>query len=445
MAHAPRPKAGVFAVRQAPVLLHNLRAALTGGDLRSYQPQRDYLKLISTGDKAAVADKFGLRAGGPWLWRLKDRIDRKFMARFGDYPAMPAPALPANALPGLAEVIGPKPLCGGCGAKLGGPALAGALAALPLPARADVLSGRGDDAAILRTAAGVQVITTDHLRSFTHDPRMMARIAALHALGDIWAMGAAPQAALAQIILPRMSEAKAAETLAEVMAEAAATFAEAGADVVGGHSSVGAELTIGFTVTGLAPRALTKGGARPGDALILTKAIGSGTIMAAEMAMARLPGLILGETVAAALAAMTQSSGPAAALLAPVAHAMTDVTGFGLAGHLLEMLDASGCGAQLQATAIPLLPGALDLAAAGESSSLAPANRALTVGRLGLPEGPLRALLHDPQTGGGLLAAVPADLAAGLVAALRAAGFAAAQIGHVTAGSPRILIVQSND
>lgn len=441
MAHAPRPKAGVFAVRQAPVLLHNLRASLTGGTLRSYQPQRDYLKLISTGDKAAVADKFGLRAGGPWLWRLKDRIDRKFMARFGDYPAMPTPALPANALPGLAEVIGPKPLCGGCGAKLGGQALAGALAALPHPARADVLSGRGDDAAILRAAGGVQVLTTDHLRSFTHDPRLMARIAALHALGDIWAMGAAPQAALAQIILPRMAEAKAAETLAEVMAEAAATFAEAGADVVGGHSSVGAELTIGFTVTGLALRALTKGGARSGDALILTKAIGSGTIMAAEMAMARLPGLILGEAVAAALTAMTQSSGPAAALLAPVARAMTDVTGFGLAGHLLEILDASGCGAQLQAAAIPVLPGALDLAAAGESSSLAPANRALTLGRLSLPEGPLRALLHDPQTGGGLLAAVPADLAEGLVADLRAAGFAAAQIGHLIAGPPRIEVV----
>jgi selenide,water dikinase len=445
MAHAPRPKAGVFAVRQAPVLFHNLHAALTGARLRAYHPQRDYLKLVSTGDKAAVADKFGLRAGGPWLWRLKDRIDRKFMAMFGDFPTMPAPALPANAVPGLAEAMGPKPLCGGCGAKLGGPALAGALAGLPQPARADVLSGRGDDAAILRAAQGVQVITTDHLRSFTHDPRLMARIAALHAIGDIWAMGAAPQAALAQVILPRMSDAKSAETLAEVMAEAAATFAEAGADVVGGHSSVGGELTIGFTVTGLAPRALTKGGAQPNDALILTKPIGTGTIMAAEMAMARVPGLILGEAVVGAMASMTQSSGPAAALLAPFTHAMTDVTGFGLAGHLLEILDASGCAAQLQAAAIPLLPGAMELAAAGESSSLAPANRALTVGRLMLPEGPLRALLHDPQTGGGLLAAVPADQAEGVVERLRAAGYDAARIGQVVAGSPRIEVIQSND
>ncbi len=445
LSYAPRPKAGVFAVRQAPVLLHNLCAVLTGGTLHAYRPQRDYLKLVSTGDKGAVADKFGLRAGGPWLWRLKDRIDRKFMAKFGDFPAMEAPALPATALPGLTEAIGPKPLCGGCGAKLGGAALAGALSSLPAPARADVLSGRGDDAAILRAEGGVQVITTDHLRSFTPDARLMARIAATHALGDIWAMGAAPQAALAQVILPRLSDEKAAGMLAEVMTEAAAIFAEAGADVVGGHSSVGAELTIGFTITGLANRALTKGGARPGDALIVTKAIGTGTIMAAEMAMARLPGLILGESVAAALTSMAQSSGPAAAILSPVAHAMTDVTGFGLAGHLLEMLDASGAAAQLDTAAIPILPGALDLAVAGEGSSLAPANRALTVGRLLLPEGALRALLHDPQTSGGLLAAVPADQAADVVNRLRGAGYAAARIGQILSGAPRIEPIQSND
>jgi len=306
MAHAPRPKAGVFAVRQAPVLYHNLRAVLTEGRLRPYRPQRDYLKLVSTGGQAAVADKFGLRSGGGWLWRIKDRIDRRFMAKFADYPVMSAPALPDPQVAGLAEAMGDKPLCGGCGAKLAPGALAAALAGLPSPVRADVLSGRGDDAAVLRAAGGVQVMTTDHLRAFTADARLMARIAAVHALGDVWAMGAAPQAALAQVVLPRMAPDLAAAELAEVMEEAAAVFAAAGADVVGGHSSVGAELTIGFTVTGLAGHAVGKGGARPGDALILTKALGTGTVMAAEMAMARLPGLILGEAVAATLAQMGQ-------------------------------------------------------------------------------------------------------------------------------------------
>ena len=175
-----------------------------------------------------------------------------------------------------------------------------------------VAAGRGG-----RAGQGVQVITTDHLRALTEDPRLMARIAANHALGDIFAMGARPQAALAQVILPRLSERLGARTLAEIMDEASRVFAEAGADIVGGHSSTGAELTIGFTVTGLAERVIAKSGARPGDVLILTKPLGSGTVLAAEMAMARLPGLILGEAVAACYSSMASSLAPAARALAP--------------------------------------------------------------------------------------------------------------------------------
>lgn len=439
LSHAPRPKAGVFAVREAPILTHNLRAALTGGAMRPYQPQRDYLKLVSTGGKGAVADKFGLRSGGGWLWRLKDHIDRKFMAMFDAASAMVQPLPPGPHVDGLIEAMGPKPLCGGCGAKLGAAGLATALKGLPEPTRADVLSGRGDDAAVLQTVkgAGVQVISTDHLRSFTEDARLMARIAALHALGDIFAMGAKPQAALAQVILPRMSEPLAARTLAEIMSEAAAVFAAEGADVVGGHSSQGAELTIGFTVTGLADRPITKAGARPGDALILTKPLGSGTIMAAEMAMTRLPGLILGEAVAAALHSMSTSSGAAAALLAPHAHAMTDVTGFGLSGHLLEICQASNCGAIIDLSALQLLPGAEALAAAGEASSLAPANRAACLGRvLGPLTTPRAALTFDPQTCGGLLAAVDPAVVQRLLATLPNTRL----IGHITEGPTTVTL-----
>ena len=438
--HAPRPKAGVFAVRAAPILLHNLRASLQGQPLHRFAPQRDYLKLISTGGKSAVAEKWGVPLQGPWLWRLKDRIDRAFMAKFEDFPRVALPAVPQDAVPGLAAAMGDGPLCGGCGAKLGAHDLAAALQALPQPKRADVLSGRGDDAAILRAAAGgVQVITTDHLRSFSHDPRLMARIAAIHATGDIWAMGATPQVALAQITLPRLSAQKSAEMLAEIMNEAAAVFGAVGADVVGGHTSVGAELTIGFTVTGLAARAITKAGAVPGDVLILTKPLGSGTIMAAEMAMARVPGLIIGDAVAQAYAVMGQSLAQASAVLSPQAHAMTDVTGFGLAGHLMEILDASGAGAVLDAAAIPLMPGAALLAVAGAASSLAPSNRAATAGRIsGTCDDAMRALLHDPQTAGGLLAAVPAGQAIFLLAALQAAGEEAAIIGEIVAGPAHI-------
>ena len=435
LSYAPRPKAGVFAVREAPILHHNLRAALTGGAMTRYQPQRDYLKLVSTGGRGAVADKFGLRFGGAWLWRVKDRIDRNFMAMFTEGAAMAQPLPPAPRVAGLVEAMGPKPLCGGCGAKLGAAGLASALATLPAPTRPDVLSGRGDDAAILRAATGVQVITTDHLRALTDDPRLMARIAANHALGDIFAMGAKPQAALAQVILPRLSETLGARTLAEIMDEAAKVFAQAGADIVGGHSSTGAELTIGFTVTGLADRPITKAGAQPGDVLILTKALGSGTIMAAEMALTRLPGVILGEAVATCLALMSESLAPAASALAPIAYAMTDVTGFGLAGHLLEICEASNTGATLRLADLPLLPAAEALAAAGEASSLAPHNRAACLGRITGDLTSVRAaLMFDPQTCGGLLAAVPASAAPALLARLPSARI----IGTVTAGPPHL-------
>ena len=446
LTHAPRPKAGVYAVRAAPVLLANLRATLTGDALQSFQPQRDYLKLISLGDRSALADKWGLRSGGAWLWRMKDRIDRRFMAKFADYPAMPAPALPLPAVVGLADALGDKPLCGGCGAKVGSAGLAAMMQALPPPQRAEVVAGAGDDAAILRTDHGVQVLTTDHLRSFTCDPRLMAELTAIHALGDIWAMGAQPQVALAQVILPRLSPTLQARTLAEVMGAACAVFAKAGADVVGGHTSQGAELTLGFTVTGLATRALTKAGAQVGDALILTKPLGSGTILAAEMAMAQVPPLMLGEVVAACFAQMRRPLGPASAILAPHAHAMTDVTGFGLAGHVMEMMDASATGAQLWLDAVPLMMGAEALADLGEHSSLAPANRAALLGRIGGAglASARGALLFDPQTCGGLLASVPWDEAEGLTAQLHAAGdVSAALIGRVTAGPVEICLSDS--
>jgi selenide, water dikinase len=448
MAEAPRPKAGVFAVRQAPYLFHNLRAALSGAALQRYRPQRDYLKLISTGEKVAVADKAGLRLEGAWLWRWKDGIDRKFMAKFEDYPAARPRPMPPEAPAGLAEALGAKPLCGGCGAKVGGAILTDALRQIAAPRRPDVLSGPGDDAAILRHGMGVQVLTTDHLRAFTADPALMARITATHALGDIWAMGAAPQTALSQITLPKLGPELQADMLAEIMAASAEVFGAAGADIVGGHTSIGAELTIGFTVTGVAERVVQKSGARLGDAIVLTKPIGTGAVLAAEMAAARIPGLLLGEAVAACFASQLRSLAGASRLLAPVAGAMTDVTGFGLAGHLLEILEASGAegqgvGADLFLDQVPILRGAEAVARAGHASSLAPANRGAAVGRMRYRDSAKAALLFDPQTAGGLLATVPAAQAADLVAQLRAQGEEAAVIGRITDQAGRLTVLEA--
>ena len=432
LAFAPRPKAGVYAVRAAPVLAANLTAALAGGPRRVFRPQRDYLKLISLGKKDAVAEKAGAALSGPWVWRLKDRIDRKFMDKLNHLQPMAAPPLPPRVARGVRDEIAGKPmLCGGCGAKVGPAALEAALAGLPPPPPA-LTCAPGDDAALLAIGGETQVLTTDHLAAVTGDPALMARIAALHAMGDIWAMGATPEAALAQITLPRMSEALQARTLSEIMEAASTAFTEAGAAIAGGHTTQGAELSIGFTVTGRAPaRPIGLDGARPGHALILTRPLGSGVLLAADMALeAR------GDDLAALFETMTQPQGDAAARLAG-AHAMTDITGFGLAGHVLNIARASGVRAEIDLDAIPLYRGAAELAARGVRSSIWRANRA-AAGDLALPDRPEADLLFDPQTAGGLLAAVPTEEADDLVAALEGLGHRAARIGTLAAGKPAI-------
>lgn len=419
----PRPKAGVYAVREAPVLFDNLRARLSGGDLRAYKPQKDYLKLISLGGQAAIAEKFGTARQGPLLWKLKNHIDRKFMNQFVGLSPMVLPDVPLTAADGLKEALGDQPLCGGCGAKVGRGALQSVLQGLPDAGRDDVLSGPGDDAAVLQTGDVRQVLTTDHLRAVVDDPVLMTRIAAVHALGDVWAMGATPQAATATVILPRMTHALQERTLAEITAAAHEEMTAAGAAIVGGHTSQGDELTVGFTVTGLLERPpITLAGAKPGDALILTKPIGSGVIMAAEMRCKA-----AGADVAACLALMVQGQAGAAAIL-KAARAMTDVTGFGLAGHLAGMCAASGVGATVRLGDVPVMQGALDLAAAGVRSSLFAQNRAGHAA----PDSAVADLMFDPQTAGGLLAAVDADAVDTLLDALGQAGYHAARIGETT-------------
>ncbi|MEO0829410.1 MAG: selenide, water dikinase SelD, partial [Pseudomonadota bacterium] len=339
---APRPKAGVFAVRQAPILHHNFRADLTGQERRAFKPQKRFLKLISLGGKDALAEGYGLTPSGPWLWRLKDRIDVAFMDKLAKLPAMPAPTLPKARAEGVAHLAEGQPPCAGCGAKVSSQTLDTVLRGLPAPKRQDVASLPGDDAALLRIGGAEQVITTDHLRAFTDDPVTFARLAAIHALGDIWAMGAQPQAALANVTLPYMAAPMQASTLRDVMESLAQVMRREGADLVGGHTTNGAEFTIGLTITGLVDgKATGLEGAAPGDALVLTKPIGSGTILAADM-----QALAPGDVVQAAFETMGMGQSRAASLLSLVATAMTDVTGFGLAGHLLRLCKASGTGAQ---------------------------------------------------------------------------------------------------
>ncbi|UOA33420.1 Selenide, water dikinase [Sulfitobacter sp. DSM 110093] len=431
MEATPRPKAGVFAVRAAPVLHDNLRAALSGGARRAFKPQKHYLKLISLGGKSAVAERNGLALGGALLWHWKDRIDRKFMDQLDDLPAMKSEAPIGRLALGVQDALAGKPLCGGCGAKVGGAVLGDLLAKMQPRVTGDIVTGAGDDAAILRQpGGGFQVMSTDHLRSFIEDPALMTRIAAVHALGDVWAMGAKPQVALSSIIMRRMSPALQARTLREIAAAAEAVMGAAGAQIVGGHTTMGAELTIGFTVTGTRDEMpIGVGGAQPGDVLMLTRPIGAGVILAGHMA-----GNAPGRVVAEALRVMATPQAREAEILAS-AHAMTDVTGFGLAGHVQAICRASGLAAELWADAIPLYPGAQTLSDQGVASSL------LSVNQADAPisaAGPVSPLLHDPQTAGGLLAALSEPAAQAAQERLEAEGLTGHIIGRLEAGASAI-------
>ena len=426
MANGLLPKAGVFAVRAAPILHHNMRATLTGRKRNHWKPQKKYLKLISVGEKSAIAEKMGVAIAGRLMWLWKNKIDRAFMKRLRDFPEMVAPTVTSELAAGVAEILATKPLCGGCGAKVGRGILSTALNNIAQPTH-NVLTGVGDDAAVLRQPNGeFQVISTDHLRSFIDDPELMTRIALVHALGDIWAMGAQPQVGLASIVLPQMSASLQQRTLLEITQVATEVLGAAGAQLVGGHTTMGAELTIGFTVTGTSKNMpLTVAGAKPGDVLILTRPIGSGVILAADMA-----GQADGRDVAATLAIMAQMQDREAEVLSPVAHAMTDVTGFGLAGHVHAICKASGLDASLFQDAIPIYSGARELSDAGVSSTLMPANSSDTP-----LNGAHDALLYDPQTAGGLLAAVPKKQSAAVIEALIGQGCTGHIIGHLTTGT----------
>lgn len=442
IAFGPRrlPKSGVYAVRAGPVLAENIRRVLTGKRLTPFRPQRDAMYLISTGDGGAVGTRNGFSFAGRWVWRWKDWIDRRFMRRFNDLPEMAA-AAPEAAYSladkaAIAEISTAAMRCGGCGAKVGATVLSRALGGLEPTARPDIVVGLDapDDAAILDTGGPqLSVHTVDYFRAMVDDPYSFGKIAANHALGDIFAMGAEPQSALAIATLPYGLEAKVEADLTAMMAGANETLGAAGCALVGGHTSEGAELALGFAVTGLAggDRVLRKGGMQPGDMLILTKPIGTGTLLAADMR-----GKAKARWVMAAIAQMTQSSAAAATILAQHgATAATDVTGFGLLGHLAEMVKPSGVDAALDLAHIPLLEGVRETLALGIFSSMQPQNVRLRRVIRNLDEAARAELypaLFDPQTAGGLLASVPHEQAADCLAALRAARYAdAAIIGEV--------------
>lgn len=451
LVETPLEKAGVFAVRMAKPLTENLQRFLRGEKLEDYRPQSTWLALIGTGNQYAVASKGGIGFSGAWVWKWKDWIDRRFMRKFTEFPDMSASSRSGANAPSGANAIATHGLalnndeaqqaisaiamrCGGCGAKVGTTVLSRALGALKPVERPDVLVGlhAPDDAAIVRVPSGKAMVhTVDFFRAFVDDPYVFGRIAANHALGDIFAMGGEPQTATAVVTVPPGLESKVEELLFQMMSGAVDVLNAAGCALVGGHTGEGKELALGFAINGLIDEslqsAMIKGGLTPGDAVILTKPFGTGTLFAAlPQAKAR------GRWIQNALRVMQQSNQAGARCLQRHgAKACTDLTGFGLLGHLVEMTKPSGVDVELWLNALPLLDGAVECVEAGVFSSLQPANvrlrRAIRNPDAFVTD-PRYALLFDPQTAGGLLASVPGEQAAACIAALQSAGYESACI-----------------
>jgi selenide,water dikinase len=308
------------------------------------------------------------------------------------------------------------------------------------PSDPDLLVGfdTSDDAAVYRLRPDLAiVVTTDFFTPIVDDPFDWGRIAATNALSDVYAMGGTPLLALNLVAWPR--EGLPFDLLARVLDGGAAVMRDAGALIAGGHSIDDAEPKYGLAVVGTVhpDRVLTNAGARPGDALVLTKPIGLGVISTALKRDAAPDALVA--TAVAVMTTLNAGARDAAAEIGAAVHAATDITGFGLLGHLREMCAGSGVSAEIDATAVPVIDGVRDLLAAGMVAGGTQRNHAFvsdTVDFGALSESE-QMLLADAQTSGGLLLAVDPDAVDALVAACtRNQTLAAAVIGRTTPGDP---------
>ena len=408
IADADLPKAGVYAVRQGPVLWENIRRTIRQQRLQVYRPQTSFLKLLNMGDGRAVGEWRGISFAGHWVMKLKNYIDRKFM---DNYQLLPDQMSMPDEM-----------LCRGCGCKLGSNPLA---AGLGLP------ESERDDATIIRGSrpsksddrtdganSDTILVTTDFFSAPFEDAWLTGRIAAIHAASDLYAMGAAPFAAEAVVVLPEGDSTTQQQMLHDVLAGARREFDHMGAKITGGHTITGPRWEIGFTVFGrpLKQHLFRKQETRAGDRLLLTQPLGSGVLMAAHRRgqcrhtdfRSMLEFMLCGSRLAAEIAVDCGVRGG------------TDVTGYGLLGHLQEML-AADQSAQLSFDAVPLMPGAQEVADRGIVSTLLPSNRSFLKSVVSERSESLDLFL-DPQTCGGLLLSVPNAKVAGLLDRFTAAG-----------------------
>jgi selenide,water dikinase len=415
----PRPPAAVPAARAGALLAANLRRAAGGRRLRRWRAQPDALAMLGLGDGRALAWRNGLAVAGWAVWRWKDWIDRRWMRRYQE-PIAPAVAQEAMCGSGRDTKIGAEVLAGRLGHRHS--------ADLPTGFTAPA------EPAVMQPPPGFAVVqSVEHFRVFIDDPFLFGEISATHALSELHAMGVRPWSALAVATVRCGSDEKMRAELADMLQGASQVLAADGCALVGGQSTEAAEPSLAFAITGLADpaRLLGKSGLRPGNLLVLTKPLGSGIVLAGHMR-----GLARTEWLQAAIASMRKSNAAASRILCEFgATACTDVTCLGLAGHLFEMLQASQVAAVVWPDEVPVLPGALELAAHGVESTLASQNRKM-LQQAGADAH--TAVILDPQTSGGLLAGIAEERTEACAQALHRAGLPSTIIGVVESGDGTI-------
>ncbi len=407
MDHSPRPKAGVYAVRQGPYLFNNLISACLNKPLKQFKPQSGFLSLIALGDKKATGHKGKWSFTGSWVWNWKDNIDRKFMTMLNKLPelkmthsdkSIPAPLL---NLSDTHSELNPKKRCAACGAKV------------PASVLQEVLSEiyeeqyvSPEDAATIDVVGESLLQTVDQLKAPIDNPYLFGRMAAIHAMSDLYACNAKPTSAQAMLNLPFAGTSIQKQELRLLLAGILEEFNKAHVTLAGGHTSESLETSIGLVINGeLTNQSFNKTGVQSGQVLVLTKPLGTGVLLAAHM-QNKLSGHYWNSLFDSILLSNQQSAQHLSDIGVTVA---TDVTGFGLLGHLKEMLAQSGCRIDLDLDAIPVLPGAKEAIKDGIKSSLTLENLK-SVQQLNINkevfEWEYIHLLVDPQTSGGLLAAV---------------------------------------
>ncbi len=412
----PRAKAGVFAVRAAKPLYRNIRRYVSAQSLKPIKLQKDHLLILTLGDKRAIAIRRGFSVEGNWVWAWKRKIDQKFMAKFQKLKA-PMPLMKAEPM-----------RCQGCGAKFEGSGLRAVIKSLQ-KAYPNTLpeGGAADDVAVIEVPHVSQLLQSlDFITAFIDDPYIFGRIAANHAANDIFAKGVSMQSALALANLPHKTQASGRSDLLQLMGGVLEQLSLSHSVLLGGHSSETTQLGLGLQVQAWVQGAWKrKQGLKAGDVLILTKPLGTGILFAGQH-------LAPADAIDSCLLELVQSQHSLAKIIRrDSVHGSTDITGFGLLGHLGEMAGGDRPLIALKPLSIPLYPAVGDLIARGVRSTLLEANIRYAHEQLHIAESFTPAdlvYLCDPQTSGPILISVEAAHGESVLAAIRAEGFRHASI-----------------